>query len=103
MKKLLSKCNKKGNKSRQKKKFAEFLSEKKYNVIPKPIKVRWNSELKSLRAILKIKLDDLNIGLSSIEESNLMLTQLDLTKLADLINILEPFEYVTDLLQGINF
>lgn len=51
---------------------------------------------------MKIKLEDLNIGLSSIDETNLMLSQQDLTRLADLINILEPFEYVTDLLQGIN-
>lgn len=100
---LLGKCFKIGNKFRQKKELANFLSEKKYNTIPKPLKVRWNSELKTLRAISKIRLADLTMGLSLTSDTNLVLTDNESKRLTDIINILDPFEYVTDLLQGCLF
>ncbi|RNA31576.1 hypothetical protein BpHYR1_018069 [Brachionus plicatilis] len=67
--------------------------------IPKPIEVRWNSELKTLRAICKIKV--LNEGLNLLKDSHLNLSNTEIPKVAELANILEPFEFVSDLLQVI--
>ena len=54
IKRIITKCTKISAKYRQKKVFASYLIEKNYNSIPKPIKVRWNSEINCLRAICKI-------------------------------------------------
>ncbi|RNA22198.1 zinc finger BED domain-containing 1-like [Brachionus plicatilis] len=83
--------------------FASYLAEKKYNSIPKPIKVRWNSELKFLKAICQIKLIDLNEALNLINNQRLNLSQNQNSRLAEKINILEPLELsiiVTNKIQG---
>lgn len=100
IRKLLSKCYKISAKYRQKKVFANFLEEKNYKAITKPIKVRWNSEIECLKSICRIKLNDLNEGLEKIESWNLSLTQNDYLRLIDIVNILEPFEYVSNEIQG---
>ncbi|RNA04333.1 zinc finger BED domain-containing 4-like [Brachionus plicatilis] len=87
---LLSKCYKISAKYRQK---------KNYKAITKPIKVRWNSEIECLKSICRIKLNDLNEGLEKIESWNLSLTQNDYLRLIDIVNILEPFEYVSNEIQ----
>ena len=99
IKRILTKCTKISAKYRQKK-CLRHLAEKNYNSIPKPIKVRWNSEINCLRAICKIKLTDLNDGLKNIDSHGLILSQNEHSRLADVINILEPFEYVTNEIQG---
>ena len=76
------------------------MTEKNYNSIPAPINVRWNSELKTIRAICEIRLSDLNSALAQAGLTNLCLTADERNKLIDLVNILEPFEFITDLLQG---
>lgn len=73
----------------------------KYKAISKPIKVRWNSELKCLRRISKIKLSDLNEALELVDERNLRLSQSESSRLNDIIQILEPFEFVTNEIQGL--
>ena len=97
---MLSKCYKISAKYRQKKAFSSFLEEKDYRAISKPIKVRWNSEIECLKTICKIKLVDLNEGLQKIEASNLLLSSNDMSRLIDIVNILEPFEYVSNEIQG---
>ncbi|RNA34700.1 zinc finger BED domain-containing 4-like isoform X1, partial [Brachionus plicatilis] len=62
--------------------------------------IRWNSELKCLRAICKIKLIDLNEALNMINNQGLNLSQNEHSRLAEIINILEPFEFVTNEIQG---
>ncbi|RNA38879.1 zinc finger BED domain-containing 4-like, partial [Brachionus plicatilis] len=77
--------------------------DEKYKAISKPIKVRWNSELKCLRRISKIKLSDLNEALELVDERNLRLSQSESSRLNDIIQILEPFEFVTNEIQGENY
>ena len=100
IRKLLSKSYKVSAKYHQKKLFASVLEEKGYKAISKPIKVRWNSEINCLRSICKIKLVDLNEGLEKIEAPYLFFTYNDMSRLIDIANILEPFEYVSNEIQG---
>ena len=101
MRKLIAKCYKISAKYRQKKIFSSFLEEKNYRAISKPIKVRWNSEINCFRSICKIKLNDLNEALEKAEAPFLFLSQNEMSRLIDIVNILEPFEYVTNEIQGI--
>ncbi|RMZ98133.1 hypothetical protein BpHYR1_020964, partial [Brachionus plicatilis] len=58
--------------------------------------IRWNSEIKCLRRIMKIKLNDLNDALDQIDENRLRLDQTEFTNLTEIMKILEPFECVTN-------
>ena len=96
----LNKAFKIGSKSRNTQAFSELLALKKYKVIPKHNKTRWNSELKALRGVTDIKYEDLCFMLSSCGHDTLALTKSQYNLLLNLVNLLEPFELITDILQG---
>ena len=55
---------------------------------------RWNSQLKMVRRLLEINVEKV------VEKQDLLLTSYEKSILRELVDILEPFEDATDLLQG---
>ena len=55
---------------------------------------RWNSQLKMVRRLLEIDVEKV------VEKQDLLLTSYEKSILRELVDILEPFEDATDLLQG---
>ena len=96
----MSKCFKIASKYHTKTLFKKLIDEKKYKAIPKQVSTRWNSELKVLCSINNIKSQDHTDALSQVHLSHLNITSYERGLLSSLINILEPFEFVTDTLQG---
>lgn len=97
---ILTKCFKISAKYHQVREFKQFLTDKKYKAIHKPVSTRWNSELKMIRSIVKIELNDSNTALSRAHVFNLNLNPHEHSRLVDLLDILDPFESITDELQG---
>ena len=69
-------------------------------MIPKFNATRWNSELKSFRGVSSISYSDLTSNLSELSLENIIPTKYEYDRLKELVNILTPFEEVTDMLQG---
>lgn len=100
IKKIIEKCKTIAAKSRQKSAFAAMIRSYNYNIIHKPIIVRWNYEIKMIRDILMIKSEDLSTILTEINMKELILTAAEYKILNELVEVLEPFEYITDLAEG---
>lgn len=100
IKSLIERCKTIAAKSRQKSAFANMIESYKYNIIHKPINVRWNYEIKMIRDILKIKNEDLTRILTEINCSSLILNKNEYKILNELCELLEPFEYITNLAEG---
>ena len=81
-------------------KFAEELVTRGHRSIPLHIKVRWNSELKTIRTLLRIPLEELNQILAECQLQSLRMTSVQYSLLKDLVAILDPYEEITDILQG---
>lgn len=71
-----------------------------YKTIPIRVITRWNSEIRTLKSILAISLDDLNGFIDECKFADLCLTKNDRLLISKIVRVLEPFEYVSDLLQG---
>ena len=55
---------------------------------------RWNSQLKMIRRIVEVDVDKV------VEKTELSLTSYEKAVLRELVEVLEPFEEATDILQG---
>lgn len=96
----LSKCQQIAAKSRTNSDFSARLVEGNYNIIARPIKTRWNSEIDMINGVLAIKREHLNSYLQACNLNNLDISIEEWKNLVDIYNILEPFATITDLTQA---
>ena len=101
LKNILNKCKLLSKKSKQKISLAEENENRGWS-FPKPTNTRWNSEIKLLRSVIKVNMDELNNVLRSCDIL-INFSSNDFTIINDLLEILSPFEYLTDNLQAENF
>ena len=100
VRRTMSKCFKIASKYHNKSLFKQLIDDKKYRAIPRQVSTRWNSELKVLSAINNVKAQDLTDALSQCSLTSLNISYYERGILSSLINFLEPFEFITDTLQG---
>ena len=87
-------------KAKNSQKLSEELVNRGHKSIPLHIKVRWNSELKTIRTLLRIPLEELNQMLAECQLHSLRMMSAQYSLLKDLVEILDPYEEITDILQG---
>ena len=101
---LMKKCFTFAQKTHNIRSFCELIEKNKFNDIPKFCVSRWDSELHTIRGVAKLYSDASVDAIEKILENN-DLHNLKLRKgqkevLDNIVDILSPFEYATELLQG---
>jgi hypothetical protein len=101
--KLIKKCITIARKSRKVEEFVRLLKKNEHNVIVKPIKIRWNSDVDMLTSIIDIGNDNLTNYLKTCNLKHLVLNDTDFKKVIEITEILQPFADITIMAQAENF
>jgi len=80
--------------------LANFIRDNNYNSIHKPIKTRWNYQMKLIRGVLGIEKASLDSILTEQGFEKYVLSSAEYNILVSLADILDPFEEITELTEG---